>query len=144
MATHTNGGGRLRNIQVWTHCQGVHHSQDDPLLIPMVPTILLVKHITDKVLLHFTHRYEVVLLSTILLLGHAYRRQVWFCPNQVLSESYITYVSTYISRVCNYTRLLHGRMDIVQGVLIGKRYSKEPPCIPQNMKWSRGQTSFTP
>lgn len=32
----------------------------------------------------------------------------------------LLYVSTYVTRVCNHTRLPHTRMDAVQGVFIEK------------------------
>lgn len=37
-----------------------------------------------------------------------------------LSKAYITHISIYITRVYNHTRLLHGRMNVVKDVLMGK------------------------
>lgn len=41
-----------------------------------------------------------------------------------LSKAYITHISIHITRVYNHTRLLHGRMNVVKDVLMGKRWSK--------------------
>lgn len=49
--------------------------------------------------------------------------------NLNFSKAYITYVFTYVIRVCNHTHFFCRRIDVVQGVLMGGKGDLKEPTI---------------